>query len=988
MTPRPEDEARTTIDAMLAQSGWLVQDMAQANLHAGQGVAVREFPLKQGHGFADYLLFVNGQAVGVLEAKKVGTTLTGVEVQAEKYATGYPEDLAAPIRPLPFCYQATGVETRFTNLLDPDPCSRLVFAIHRPGTLAEWMSVEPRPGGSQPSTLRSRLQHLPPIPSESGLWGNQISAITKLEQSLALGRPRALIQMATGSGKSLTSAAAVYRMVKHTGAKRVLFLVDRGNLGRQALKEFQNYTCPDTGNLFGNVHVIQQLSSNKINDTAKVVIGTIQRLYSILRGDPEAAIDDEASSFDAASTEVSEPPPVAYSPHLPPEFFDVIIIDECHRSIYSLWRQVLEYFDAFLIGLTATPAKHTFGFFQKNLVMEFGHHEAVASGCNVDYDIYRITTKVTAEGATAAGGPFEVIGARDKLSRQIRWEKQDEDIQYKASQLDRTVVNVDQIRTVIECFRDNLFTEIMPGRSHVPKTLIFAKSDSHADDIVQMVREVFAKGNDFCEKITYNTGTARMVTPAQFDDHGRKVADERIEYRSSGVNTDDLLSAFRNSYHPRIVVTVDMIATGTDVKPLEIVLFMRQVKSRLLFEQMKGRGVRVIPADDLKAVTPDAVAKTHFVLVDAVGIVDTDLIDAVPPVDSQKSVSMEALLKGVAFGTTNADTLSTLAGRLKRLDGRMSDLDRSRLTTMAGGTPPAAIAANILHAIDPNHQHTAAVNAMLSDLEAKGEPIPDTISPSPEQVAAAGARLIAEAVKPIASNPDLRQELLTVKRSTEQIYDNKTIDELVSAEGTKSAMNPSQAEAAKAAGLVASFRDYIEAHKDEITALQVLYNTPSRRALSLDDLEDLAARLSQALPDAVRLRRQGDYDVHPLWQAFAQLEADRVSGKGGRHLLTDLITLVRHAIGQVPNLEPFADQVGLRFDQWLERQQAQGSMFTAEQLAWLAAIRDQIASSLSMEREDFRDDPFSRMGGLGKAKALFGDQLHTLVDELNRELVA
>lgn len=971
MTPSPEAEARVAIDAMLVAAGWIVQDMAAVNLSAGRGVAVREFRLKTGHGSADYLLFVDMQAVGVLEAKKIGTTLTGVEVQAEKYSVGYPDDLPAPHRPLPFLYQSTGVETRFTNLFDPDPRSRQVFAIARPHTVAEWLVADALPGSQRPSTLRGRLQRLPPLPEPSGLWGNQAKAVTNLERSLAIGHLRALIQMATGSGKSLTAAAAVYRMVKFGGATRVLFLVDRGNLGRQALKEFQNYVCPDTGRLFGEVHVIQQLTSNQINPTAKIVIGTIQRLYSILRGDPNLCDNDEASQFDQSEPADREPPPVEYSAVIPPEFFDVVVIDECHRSIYSLWRQALEYFDAFLIGLTATPAKHTFGFFRKNLVMEYGHAAAVADGVNCDYDIYRITTKVSSQGATAEGGPFETIGKRDKLSRQIRWEKQDEDITYTAKQLDRDVVVPDQIRTVMACFRDKLFSEIMPGRTHVPKTLIFAKNDSHADDIVQIVREVFGKGNEFCQKITYNTGTARVVTPAEFDTDGRKVREELVEYKSSGVTPDDLLSAFRNAYHPRIVVTVDMIATGTDVKAIEIVLFMRQVKSRVLFEQMKGRGVRVMPPDDLRAVTPDAVAKTHFVMVDAVGIVETDLIDAVPPVEADKHVSFESLLKGAALGTTNTDTLATLAGRLSRLDKRMSDTDRARLTTMAGGTTPAAIAAAIITAIDPDEQRAAASVGL-----------PAGQAPTEAQIKTAGQRLIIAAVKPLAANPDLRKELVEVKRATEQVYDDKTIDSVVTAGSDAQARE-------RASTLVTSFKDYVIAHKDEITALQVLYSIPHRQRLNFDDLRDLAARIALAVPGAIAQRRPGDFDVLPLWQAYAKLEATRVKGGSGKHLLTDLITLVQHALGQVPDLEPFADQVRQRFDQWLQRQISSGVKFTDEQRKWLNAMCDQIATSLSMERDDFRYDPFSNLGGLGKARTLFGDdKLDTLLGELNRELVA
>jgi type I restriction enzyme R subunit len=471
--------------------------------------------------------------------------------------------------------------------------------------------------------------------------------VSNLERSLAQDRPRALIQMATGSGKTYTAVTAIYRLIKFGGARRVVFLVDRANLGRQALKEFQQYVTPDDGRKFTELYNVQHLTSNRLDPVCRVCITTIQRLYSMLRGDPD--LDpalEEGSQFDTGAGLVREAVPVAYNPALPVETFDVIFTDECHRSIYNLWRQVLEYFDAYLIGLTATPSKQTFGFFNQNLVMEYNHEQAVADGVNVDFDVYRILTQITQGGSRVEAGHF--IDRRDRETRRVRWEKLDEDLNYGARSLDRDVVAVDQIRTVIRTFHDKLFTEMFPGRQEVPKTLIFAKDDSHADDIVQIVREEFGKGNDFCQKITYKTGTARVVA-RRVGEGGEEV--EEVTYKSSGVKAEDLLSSFRNSYNPRVVVTVDMIATGTDVKPLEIVMFMRAVRSRNFFEQMKGRGVPVISDTDFQAVTPDARSKTHFVLVDCVGLCEQEFVDT-RPLEKRPFVAFEKLLQSVAFGST------------------------------------------------------------------------------------------------------------------------------------------------------------------------------------------------------------------------------------------------------------------------------------------------------------------------------------------------
>jgi type I restriction enzyme, R subunit len=647
----PEAQARKCIDAMLEAAGWIVQDQKEMNLYAGPGVAVREFPLKSGHGFADYLLFFEARPVGVLEAKPVGHTLTGVEVQAQKYATGLPDGLNPPVNPLPFLYLSTGAITRFTNLLDPHPRRREIFAIHRPATIGEWLSAKTldawvKESGSHTaaedtriSTLRSRIQTLPGL-EQSFLYPNQVRAIVNLEQSLKKDRPRSLIQMATGSGKTKMAATSIYRLAKFADARKILFLVDRSNLGEQAEKEFQGYRSPDDNRKFTELYGVQRLTTNTIGASPKVVISTIQRLYSMLRGDADFDASLEEGSLYEASQAQAKSVDVAYNPAVPPETFDVIVVDECHRSIYSIWRQVLEYFDAYLIGLTATPASHTYGFFNQNLVMEYPHEQAVADGVNVDFEVYRIQTRITEKGSTVEASDGVQLGMRDLATREVRWETPDEDLSYEGKDLDRAVVAKDQIRLIARTFRDRLPTEIFPGRKEVPKTLVFAKDDSHAEDIVEIFREEFGCGNEQCQKITYKT---------------------------TGAAPRDLIQAFRNNYYPRIAVTVDMVATGTDIRPIEIVLFMRMVKSRVLFEQMKGRGVRIIDPNELKAVTPDASAKTHFVIVDCVGMTETKLSDS-RPLERNKTVPLKALLDHVAMGGTDPDRLSSLASRLARLD--------------------------------------------------------------------------------------------------------------------------------------------------------------------------------------------------------------------------------------------------------------------------------------------------------------------------------
>ena len=882
-------------------------------------MAVREFPLKSGHGTADYLLYVNQKAVGVVEAKPVGFTLTGVEAQSEKYSTGLPDELPAPRRPLPFVYESTGIETQFTNGLDPEPRSRLVFSFHTPETLADWIEPPGGPNGASGadggaiadpqgtylaySNLRQRLKTMPPL-NAAGLWPVQKRAIANLEESLAAARPRALVQMATGSGKTFMACNQIYRMIKHAGARRVLFLVDRSNLGRQALREFQGFTVPDDGRKFTELYNVQLLQSGRIDPVSRVCISTIQRVYSILKGEELEPELEELSGFDLATVR-REPPPVEYNQDVPIESFDVVIVDECHRSIYTLWRQVLDYFDAFLIGLTATPSKQTFGFFQQNLVMEYNHEQAVADGVNVDFDTYRIRTDITEQGSTVEAG--YAVDRRNRQTRKVRQERIDDDLTYTSNQLDRDVVAVDQIRTVIQTFRDRLFTEIFPGRQDVPKTIIFAKDDSHADDIVRMVRQEFDKGNDFCQKITY---------------------------RTTGVKPEDLITRFRNSYNPRIAVTVDMIATGTDIKPVEVVFFMRNVRSRSFFEQMKGRGVRTISSTDFKAVTPDATNKDRFVIVDAVGVTETDLSDSYS-LERKRTVPFDRLLDMVSMGSREPEALSSLASRLARLDRRLTPQDRHTIESLSNGVSIRELVSGLVTATDPDAALDAARQA--TGLE----------EPPEEAVAQARKQLLEDAARPFAANPELRQRLVDIHRSYEQTIDAVSADTLIEAGFSD----------VEAATLAQSFQQFIEENRDEITALQVLYSRPYRQRLDYADIRALADAL-QAPPRS--------WTPDRLWQAYQQLDQSRVHGSGQR-VLADIVSLVRYAIGSEEELAPFADGVRDRFRGWLAMQQTAGRSFTDEQVRWLESIRDHIAGSVSIEMGDFQYAPFNQQGGLGQA---------------------
>ncbi len=1013
-------------------------------------------------GPADYMLFVDGKACGILEAKREGTNLGDVVQQSRRYALSQTKYIERWLDDLPFTYEATNYEIRFCDWRDPYARSRNLFHFHRPETLLDWLQQE--------ETLRARLQQLPELNTES-LRACQIDAIHGIEHSLKQGKPRALLQMATGSGKTYTAVTEVYRLAKFAKFKRVLFLVDRGNLATNAKDEFEQFVIPHDGRKFTQHYNVNILGRAGIPDATKVTISTIQRLYSQLT---QQELDDEAdehSGFEVeGSTLNKEPRPVSYNPDIPIEEFDVIIIDECHRSIYNLWRQVLEYFDAFLIGLTATPTKKTIGFFNQNLVSEYTHEDAVVDKVNVGYDIYRIKTELTEQGNKIEAGT--AVEIRDRLTKQKRLEVLDEEEEWLAKQLDRSVLAPNQIRTVIQAYKNRCLPECFPERNWhvsppagttttkppspltgegrgegdpndltppkgntrdnhepntpspltgegrgegdpnnltpskentrykhepitpsplteesrgegektmewVPKTLIFAKDDDHCDRIVDAVREVFNESNAFCKKITYKVG--------------KKTAEESIK-------------AFRTDPQYRIAVTVDMIATGTDIRPLECVMFMRDVKSQVYYEQMKGRGTRIISRDELHKVTPDAPGKSRFVLVDCVGVTETDKTET-KSLETKPSVPTLKLMEQIARGDRHSDTLRALGNRLIRLDLKLNDPQRKRINNLlketlqtpsplAGegrgegdlipSTTLTALASNLIHSTNEEHLIKAA-QAKVGKEEVTEQEIQKTFKPKADEL-----------IKPF-HNPDLRELIETLRKDTDQLIDDSA-DELITAGYDEE----------KAEILIQNWQQFIQDHKNELDAIQLIYQQPyQKRHLSYEQIEKLAEEI-----------KQPPYNLAPIevWKAYEQLEKNRVKGVPPKELLTNIVSLIRFSTGLSDVLEPFTELVNNRFENWLKQQHQipsplarqgqtttpspltgegrgegdnhQTNRFSKDQLTWLNKIKDQIAQNAEMTIEDFNYIPFNQEGGMLKARELFGKELDNIIQELNGYLIA
>lgn len=884
---KPEEKARVKIDQMFEDAGWKVvdRDFYSPTITAA---AIRE-GLLEGNREADYFLFLNGKAVGVLEAKRkeVNVASDWVSDQAVRYTRYVPKCYQAFARPLPFIYLSNGENTYFRDCRIEDSDLEEINRIHTPKEMVKMLGINDPYAG------------LPTL-KKKGLRDCQYEAITELENSFRAGQNRALIVLATGAGKTYTACLAAYRFLAYTPMKRILFLVDRNNLGKQAEGEFGMFRLTENGDPFNTIYTVNRLKSNKVPSDSNVVISTIQRLFSLLTG--QEIVDNDDDDEDTTTGEVQ----LTGNLLLPPDFFDIIIIDECHRSIYGNWRRVLDYFStAKLIGLTATPVPETMAFFNNNRVVNYTLERSIIDGVNVDSRVYRIKTQATENGGAILKG--------DKLKRVTRYTgkveiiKNEETRNYTKEELNRSIINPAQIKLVLETYRDAVYTEMFidpqrePIMDYLPKTLIFALNENHATNIVRIAKEVFGRTDDkFVQKITYSSG-----------------------------DSNELIRQFRNDKEFRIAVTCTLVATGTDVKPLEVVIFMRDVASAPLYIQMKGRGVRTIGDDQLRNVTPNAFSKDCYFLVDAVGVTEHDHTVSGPSDDTSQTITLKRLLELLTHGNVKDEYLRLIASKLSRIYSKANQKQRDKFMDLA-------------------HADMREISSNIFDALEKGI-LPPYISIDEPNNERKGL------VIPLTHHPEARQYLLILAAGF--------IETLQPGEDTLISKGFSQEEATE---VTTTFEEYCKENRDDIEALRMIYNNEGE-PLTYSLLKDLENKLKLA---------NNKFQTSRLWNCYSIVNPQSVkkhTTKEEKEALTNIIQLVRYANHQIDTLESLYPSAQQRFNLWYG--QVQRSV-TESQIAIVRQIVDYIASNGACTIKDIIDDDKTRAAQLIKA---FGGKIK--VDE-------
>lgn len=864
----PEEKARIKIDQWFADAGWKVinRDDYEPTCTA---VAIREGLLK-GNLEADYFLFINGKAVGVLEAKREETDAFASKVceQAALYAKSVPNIYQTYQNPLPFIFTSNGKELYFYDFREKDSNFKQIMFIPTPRELVKELGIEDTFAG------------LPTL-KKKGLRDCQYEAVTELEKSFRTGQKRALMVLATGAGKTYTACLAAYRMLSYTPMRRVLFLVDRNNLGKQAENEFGTFRLTENGDAFNTIFTVNRLRSSSIPSDSNVVISTIQRLFSFLKGED---IEDSDDDDDNEPTEEVTLPP---NPNLPHDYFDMIIIDECHRSIYGNWRKVLEYFDtARLVGLTATPIPETMAFFNNNRIVNYTLEKSILDGVNVDCRIYRIKTQVTENGGAILEG--ERLKEETRYTGEVKTVNSKEAKTYTNKELNRSIINPAQIKLILSTYRDVVYTELFndpqrePNMEYLPKTLIFALNEAHATNIVQIAKEVFGRDDDrFVQKITYSAG-----------------------------DSNELIRQFRNDKDFRIAVTCTLVATGTDVKPLEVVMFMRDVESEPLYIQMKGRGVRTIGDEQLRNVTPNAFSKDCFYLVDAVGVTEHE--KSTPSATDEpttKTITLKELLERISHGYIPDEYLKRLAATLARIYNKADNSQRGEFARLA-------------------HEDMKVLSARIYDALEKSilPPFVDTNEPNLERKGL---------VSPLANHADARKYLLILAAGF--------VNTLMPGEDTLISKGFSVEEAKST---TEAFETFCKEHADEIEALRIIYNNEGE-AITYSMLKDLENKLKLA---------NNHFTSKQLWNSYAIVNPKTVrrsTTKEESDALTNIIQLVRFAFHQIERLDSVVTTAKQYFNLWMGQTQRE---ITDKQREVISRIVDYIASNGACTVRDIRED--------------------------------
>jgi len=661
---------RSRVDPKLRALGWtIVSFKSDLDLSAYSAHAVTEFPTESGP--ADYALVLGGRIVGIIEAKKLSLGPQNVLTQAERYARGLlPGDFNFRGLRAPFLYSTNGEAIWFHDVRSPAGRSRRIANFHTPAALSEMLSRDFDAECKQLATLPNSHGYLRPYQREAN---------AAIEQAIAARKRTMLVAMATGTGKTFTMVNQVYRLMKSGVGRRILFLVDRRALAAQAVREFASFEA-EPGLKFDKIYNVysQRFQKDDLEPGEKfdpkvmpnthltgpkpgaafVYVCTIQRMARYLfPGRSFGERDDEDE------TDLPEPLPI------PIHAFDLIIADECHRGYtaaeQSLWRDTLDHFDAIKVGLTATPVQHTTAYF-RDIIYRYDYRRAVAEGFLVDYDAIAIKSGVLVKGVFLKEG--DRVQTVDPKTGLTGMDQLEDERQFDSTEVERKITVPDTNRKIVEELKKYaLEHEQRYGR--FPQTLFFAVNDkphiSHADQLVNICREVFGRGDSFVAKIT-------------------GIVDRPLQR----------IREFRNRPEPGIVVSVDLMSTGVDIPNLEFIVFARPVKSRILWEQMLGRGTR------LGSLTPP---KSHFTVFDCFDgtllnyFKNASAFTEDPPDRPTRTIA--EIIQAIWDNRDRAYNVRCLCRRLLRIDKEMSGNAREAFAAYIPDGDMQAFANNLPRAI-------------------------------------------------------------------------------------------------------------------------------------------------------------------------------------------------------------------------------------------------------------------------------------------------